>query len=127
MKQHYSDRYFRIALTNDDKQKKTVSIHRLVAMAYVDNPLNKPQVNHIDGNKHNNHYTNLEWCTQEENQLHADLTGLNKVKGIDNGTYKVWYTIKDGIKTIHDKETIRDFCIRNNLSLYETSYFRFKA
>lgn len=57
-------------------------IHRGVANCFIPNPLNKPYVNHIDGNKLNNHVSNLEWCTQKENVDHSLATGLKKQKKI---------------------------------------------
>lgn len=54
---------------------KTVRIHREVAKSFIDNPLNKPFVNHIDSNRLNSNVENLEWCTQKENMLHASSSG----------------------------------------------------
>lgn len=56
------------------------SVHRLVAIAYIPNPNSYPQVNHIDGDKNNPYVTNLEWCNNSQNQLHAIKTGLRKVQ-----------------------------------------------
>jgi hypothetical protein len=57
---------------------KLVRIHRLVAKAFVPNPNNFTQINHIDGNKQNNNASNLEWCDQPYNMKHAYKTGLQK-------------------------------------------------
>ena len=60
-----------------DKLRETV--HRIVAKLFCDNSGGFDVVNHIDGNKLNNHYTNLEWCTQRHNNIHAIQTGLRNV------------------------------------------------
>jgi hypothetical protein len=57
---------------------KVLMVHRAVAIAFIDNPDNKPEVNHKDGDRLNNCVDNLEWCTRSENMKHAYATGLHK-------------------------------------------------
>ena len=71
--------YLRIDLWDGHGNKQHMRIHRLVAVAFVGNPFNKPQINHIDGNKRNNSYTNLEWVTDSENK--AKRKELMRMKG----------------------------------------------
>lgn len=59
-------------------KRKIIPVHRMVALAFIPNIQNKPQINHKDGNKENNNVDNLEWCTNSENQLHAFKNGLQK-------------------------------------------------
>lgn len=68
--------YVKVKFRNRGKVKNH-SVHVLVGLAFIPNPANKPQINHKDGNKQNNHVDNLEWSTGEENQQHAFKTGLN--------------------------------------------------
>lgn len=67
----------RVALSHKNK-RKFISVHRLVALAFIPNPKNKPTVNHKDGNRLNNRVSNLEWATYSENIIHAYATGLIK-------------------------------------------------
>lgn len=69
--------YFRVSL-NLDGRSKSYFTHRLVAMLFVQKVEGKDCVNHIDGNKLNNRFDNLEWVTPSENQQHAFRTGLKK-------------------------------------------------
>lgn len=62
--------YSQVTLTKNSLQEIRL-LHRLVAETFIPNPLRKPQVNHKDGNRFNNHINNLEWVTASENSLHA--------------------------------------------------------
>lgn len=67
--------YLSVFLLSNGK-RLNVSIHRLVAQAFLSNPSKKEHVNHIDCNKTNNNASNLEWCTRSENARHAVENGL---------------------------------------------------
>jgi hypothetical protein len=69
--------YYSINMCLNGKVKNTL-LHRLIAITFIPNPDNKPQVNHKDGNKLNNSVGNLEWCTRVENSRHAWDNGLNE-------------------------------------------------
>lgn len=79
--------YRRVRVTLERK-KMSFKVHREVARAFIANPNELPQVNHIDGNKENNNVTNLEWCTNRDNVIYAfQLRQGGKTEGISNMTY----------------------------------------
>lgn len=77
--------------------RHNVSVHHAVASTFIPNPENKKTVNHVDGNKQNNHVTNLEWNTQSENLKHAHATGLKKgqehFKGVKLGSTSKFHNV----------------------------------
>lgn len=73
----YGNGYYYVGLSKNGKVKR-YKVSRLVAQEFIPNPENKPFINHIDGDKLNNHIDNLEWCTQSENMKHASMIGLRK-------------------------------------------------
>ena len=83
--------YIQVTLSYDGK-KKVPYVHRLVAMAFVENLKDLPEVNHEDGNKENNHSDNLKWVNSSDNKKHAYANGLMKPmlqKGINNKNSKL--------------------------------------
>lgn len=68
---------------------KRLYVHRLVAALFLENPENKPQVNHLDGDKSNCHFNNLEWATSLENHEHAWANGLINNSGENQGASKL--------------------------------------
>ncbi|WP_052253431.1 NUMOD4 domain-containing protein [Staphylococcus shinii] len=76
--------YMHVNLYKNGKPKQ-FKIHRLMMTAFVDKPIDKNIINHIDGDKSNNLLKNLEWCSHKENSIHAYNTGLAKGgKGEEN-------------------------------------------
>lgn len=80
------DGYERVVLTKNGV-RKTYTVHKLVALAYIPNPENKATINHIDGNKRNNNVLNLEWATEKENQIHKWKNGLANYKRDEGGRF----------------------------------------
>lgn len=78
-------KYLVIALCKNKKKYKT-GVHRLVAQAFIPNPEDKPEVNHIDGDKQNNRVENLEWVTGSENMRHSFANGRKPKRGEGIGT-----------------------------------------
>ncbi len=74
-----SRKYLRVTLRKNNIRKHW-SVHRLVLMTFIPNINNKPEVNHKDGNIQNNCIENLEWCTRQENLIHAVKTNLRVYK-----------------------------------------------
>jgi hypothetical protein len=103
--------YKRVDLFNKGKVNKKV--HRLVAQAFIPNPKEYLQVNHINGVKGDNRVENLEWCNNSQNQRHSWSNGRkSKTKGESNGnsklTKEVVIQIKDLSKTKSDLEISRE-------------------
>lgn len=89
--------YPRVRLCIDGKGK-WFALHRIIAELFIPNPLLLPCVNHKDGNRLNNHFENLEWCTHEQNILHAVENGLNpkgERHGISIATEELVRSIRD--------------------------------
>lgn len=82
-------------------ERRTFKVHRLVAIAFIPNPNNYPQVNHINGNKQDNRVENLEWCNNSMNQKHAWANGFQKSK-YKKGRKVKMTNIKTGAVLIFD-------------------------
>lgn len=110
-------------------------VHRLMAVTFIENRNNLPEINHIDGNKQNNTLSNLEWVSSSENQIHAFKLGLQKsIKGKDNKqSIPVLQLSKDGllikewgsIKQIKREAGLNTYgiigCCKNKVK-YKTAY-----
>lgn len=99
--------YLQVGLRREG-ERKWFSIHRLVAIHFIDNPDEKPQVNHIDCNKQNNNIENLEWVTAQGNCRHAQVNGLmNPPKGENHPYYGLFGERSKSAKKVvrYNKET----------------------
>lgn len=94
------------------------NIHRLVAETYINNPNKYLFVNHLDGNKQNNHYTNLEWCDNSHNLKHAYRLGLKSANGENNGRAKITKdtAIKIKKEALSNDMKLKDIAIKYKVS-----------
>ena len=83
-------------------------IHRLVAKAFIPNPEQLPQINHLDGNTMNNHVSNLEWCDAYTNMMHAIRTGLRRT-GV--GSHQTPFAVTDATgKVLRAYPSMKEMC-----------------
>ena len=106
--------YFRVTLSSENRQKR-FQVHRLVAMHFIENNLNKRCVNHKDGNPENNNASNLEWCTHSENERHSyDVLGKINSNRLLKNKDDIEYIRKHTVKGINGNTM--DMAIKFNVS-----------
>ena len=112
----YFDRYGYLYVALSKTTKKKHKVHRLVTQTFIPNPKNKPQVNHINGDKTDNRVENLEWCTGSENQSHSINNGLRKTKKViqynkKGELIKEWISPKEAKRVLNiDDSSIYKCC-----------------
>ena len=100
--------YLKVGLMTPHGQK-LFTIHRLVAKAFIPNLEGKKEVNHIDGNKHNNNVSNLEWATRQENALHSVRKGLQTKEQLDKAIVSMKKANQKPLLQIKDGVIIKEF------------------
>ena len=104
---------------------KQIRAHRLVAEKFIPNPNNYTIVNHIDGNKLNNIYTNLEWCTSQQNSQHAVTNGFNKnIKKVinydtNNNIIKVYESCPDAGRQLNIDQSCINRACKGKANIYD--------
>lgn len=137
-----SDGRCRVTLSMNHKTKRFL-VHRLLAKAFIPNPNNKPDINHIDNNPLNNIIENLEWCTHPENMIHAQKQsrlfaaqskgGKNRgiagkkadaiIQSMAGKTFNNWYVLSFACYK-GSKKYFNVKCTCGNITVREQSYLR---
>ena len=114
--------YLQDSITDKNGKNRFIQRHRLVAIAFIDNPNNLPQVNHKDGNKLNNIIENLEWVTASENIKHAFDIGIKNLKGEKNNMAKLNMDIVNEIRELANTDiTLTKIAKLYNISIATVS------
>lgn len=116
--------YEKVCLSKNNKQYHR-KVNRLVALAFIPNPNNLPQVNHKDGIKINNSVENLEWCNASENMLHCYANGLSnwetKIRIVE--TDEVFNSITECARTIKGYVSLIDACLSGKRKTHKGYHF----
>ena len=119
MRDFKSQKGYRIVQLRSNGKSRTQFVHRLLGCAYIDNPDNKPELNHIDGDRTNNVVENLEWVTHQENMQHSYRSNGRTNLGEKNPNVKLTKEKVTTIRLLLDTENIS----RKELAeMYEVNY-----
>lgn len=126
LRPHLSNRgYLQVGLCKD-KKIKPAHVHRLVAQAFIPNPDNLSEVDHIDGNKLNNKVENLQWISHSDNMRKACKGYDGKPKPvICIETGKVYKTIKEANRELHIPEAVVSAIVRGEFPAYRGLHFEY--
>ena len=118
--------YLQVGLWKDSRRKQ-MKIHRLIGNAYIENPENKPCIDHIDRNPQNNNIENLRWVTTSENNRNRSVYGAIPFRGVSKNKNKFQAMIRLDGKLKHlgtyntpekASEVYNTYCINNGITLY---------
>lgn len=130
------DGYLKYTLCLNNKSKQFFA-HRLVANHFLNNSNNLPQVNHKDGNKENNHCSNLEWISIKNNNLHALKNGLRDMKNnklsmkveqydLNNNLLNVYKSANDAKRITGLSQGHISECCRGEIKQYKGYIWKYK-
>lgn len=122
--------YKQVALLKQGSREHTL-VHRLVAEAFIPNPENKPQINHINGDKSDNRVENLEWCTMSENLYHRhrvlNQPGCRSRPVVCTNTGEVYPSVKAAARALGVSRTgILRVCHKQQKAVRPKLHFKFK-